>query len=61
VQVIMLRILFVLTAAQFAAFSAFAWGDLGHRIICQIAHEELKKAAAVRLAAILNEALTPGL
>ena len=35
--------------------SAFAWGDVGHRVICQIAYEELKPEIKARVDALLRE------
>jgi hypothetical protein len=35
------------TAAM--SFPAFAWGDVGRRVICQIAYEELNRSALVPL------------
>jgi len=35
------------------AFSAFAWSDLGHRVICQIAYEELKPEIEARVDALI--------
>ena len=33
--------------------SAFAWGDVGHSVICQIAYEELKPAIKARIDALI--------
>ena len=33
--------------------AAFAWGDIGHRVICQIAYEELKPEIKARLDALI--------
>jgi nuclease S1 len=32
---------------------AFAWGDAGHRIVCEIAHRELKPAAKAQVDALM--------
>jgi hypothetical protein len=32
---------------------AFAWGDVGHRVICQIAYEELKPEIKARVDALV--------
>ena len=34
-------------------FSAFAWGDIGHRVICQITYEELKPEIKARVDALV--------
>jgi hypothetical protein len=33
--------------------SAFAWGDVGHRVVCQIAYVELKPQIRARLDALV--------
>jgi len=35
------------------AISAFAWSDLGHRVVCQIAYEELKPEIKARVDALI--------
>ena len=47
-----LVVLAALFGAIFDSHFAFAWGDIRHRVICQIAYEELKP--------VINTALTPG-
>jgi hypothetical protein len=42
-----------LLCAVFNAPSAFAWGDVGHRVICQIAYEELKPEIKSRVDALV--------
>ena len=51
-----MRALVFLAALQCAVFdapSAFAWGDIGHRVICQIAYEELKPEIKARVDALV--------
>ena len=51
-----MRQLIFLAAFLFATFnvsSAFAWSDLGHRVICQIAYEELKPEIKARVDALI--------
>ncbi len=48
----------VLASAQFLVQAAFAWGNLGHQIICQIAYEELKPEIKARVDALV--AIDPG-
>jgi len=51
-----MRQLIFLAAFLFATFnasSAFAWSDLGHRTICQIAYEELKPEIKARVDALI--------
>jgi hypothetical protein len=43
----------VLLCASFDDSSAFAWGDVGHRAICQIAYEELKPEIKSRVDALV--------
>ena len=46
------RALIVLTgvcSTLLISSSAFAWGDVGHSVICQIAYEELKPAIKARI------------
>ena len=43
----------VLLCGGFQSPSAFAWGDDGHRIICQIAYEELKPEIKARVDALV--------
>ena len=33
--------------------SALAWGDVGHRVVCQIAYEELKPEIKARVDALV--------
>ena len=42
-----------LVATCNTTFSAFAWSDLGHRVICQIAYEELKPDIKARVDALI--------
>jgi hypothetical protein len=37
------------------ALPALAWGDLGHRIICEIAFQELKAPARERVNAMIRQ------
>lgn len=43
----------VLVCACFQSPSTFAWGDVGHRVICQIAYEELKPEIRARVDALV--------
>jgi len=43
----------VLLCGGFQSPSAFAWGDVGHRVICQIAYEELKPEIKARVDALV--------
>ncbi len=47
--------LFLLAAAvsQFAAPQALAWGDAGHKIVCQLAYLELTPAAKAKVDALI--------
>ena len=50
-----LVVLACLVGTEVMSSSALAWGDIGHRVICQIAYEELKpeiKAGVDALVAI---------
>ena len=49
----MLVLLAVLLYGGFGSPSAFAWGDVGHRVICQIAYEELKPEIRARVDALV--------
>ena len=47
-------VLFAAAASQFAAApEAFAWGDAGHRIVCQLAYLELTPAAKAKVDALI--------
>ena len=46
-------VLAALLSASFDSHSAFAWGDIGHRVICQIAYEELKPEIKARVDALV--------
>ena len=48
-----LIILAGLIGAALMPSSAFAWGDVGHRVICQIAYEELKPEIKARVDALV--------
>ena len=51
-----MRFLMVLAAIIGAALmpsSAFAWGDVGHRVICQIAYDELRPEIKARVDALV--------
>ncbi len=42
-----------LLGAALSPSSALAWGDTGHRVICQIAYEELKPEIKARVDALV--------
>ena len=48
-----LIILAGLIGASLMPSSAFAWGDVGHRVICQIAYEEVKPEIRARVDALV--------
>ena len=48
-----LIILAGLISAALMPSSAFAWGDVGHRVICQIAYDELKPEIRARVDALV--------
>jgi hypothetical protein len=51
------RVLGVLACLLGSAWSgpAFAWSDIGHRIICEIAFQELNDSALERVKAMIGE------